>query len=295
MTMRVTHRSVQANTLANLQTNLVKMSKLQEQLSSGRLINRPSDNPAGTVSALQLRGDLRTTEQFTRNADNGIGWLATADGAMMESLSMLRRVRELTVRGANTGSMGPQAREALALEVAGLRDGLLGLANTSYNGRPVFGGTTAGQVAFDATGSYVGDAGTVMRRVGPNTQVRVDVAGQAAFADASGRSVFALLEDVAAHLTGDPSQLGGDLDALDAAINRMLSAVSDAGTRFGRLESLKQVATDRAIDLKTALANVESIDLPATIVDLQMQEVAYQAALGAAARVLQPTLMDFLR
>jgi flagellar hook-associated protein 3 FlgL len=295
MTLRVTHRSMQAGVLANLQDNLTRMGRLQEQLSSGRLISRPSDNPSGTVTALQLRGDVRATEQYQRNADSGIGWLGTADTALTQSLSVLRKVRELALQGSSTGAMGPEARQALATEVRGLRDSLLGLANTAYNGRPVFGGTTSGQVAFDpATGAYAGDAGTVQRRVGENTSVRVDVDGTAVFGDGA-TSVFSLLDDIATHLANDPTQLAGDITRLDGSTSTVLTTVTDVGTRYARLEAVRQTAADRLIELKSSLATVESIDLPATVVELQMQQVAYQAALGATARVIQPTLMDFLR
>jgi flagellar hook-associated protein 3 FlgL len=293
--MRVTHRTIHTGSLANLQENLTRTARLQEQLSSGRAISRPSDNPAGTVTALQLRSDVRRTEQHQRNVDNGIGWLGTVDNALTQSLSAVRRVRELALQGASTGSSGPQARAALAAEVTGLRDTLIGLANSSYAGRPVFGGTTSGERAFDpVTAAYVGDDGQVVRRVDGGDPVRVDVSAAAAFGP-SGSSVFDLLSQVADHLESDPTALSGDLGRLADALNRLLTAVTDAGTRYGRLEGVRQSTADRLIETRSSLATVESIDLPATIVEMQMQQVAYQAALGATARVLQPTLLDFLR
>jgi flagellar hook-associated protein 3 FlgL len=299
MSMRVTHRTMQAATLSNLQASLTRSGRLQEQLSSGRLISRPSDDPAGTVTALQLRADVRRTEQHQRNADNGIGWLGSADSALTQSLSVVRKVKELALQGSSTGSTDTRARAALATAVEGLRETLLGLANTSYAGRPVFGGTTSGQAAYalDAsTGAitYAGDGGAVRRRVGDGDPARVDVSGPETFG-ADGDSVFDLLTRVAADLVGDPAALSGDLAELDAATNRILTAVTSVGTRYGRLEGIQQSAADRLIDLESSLATVESVDLPATIVEMQMQEVAYQAALGATARVLQPTLLDFLR
>jgi flagellar hook-associated protein 3 FlgL len=295
MAIRVTHRSIQTSSLANLQANLTKMAKLQEQFSSGRLINRPSDDPAGTVTALQVRADNRTNDQYLRNIDSGIGWLATTDSALTQSLSVLRRARELTLQGSSTGSQGQQAREAIAAEVEGIRETLLGLANTTYNGRPVFGGTTNGGIAFDRqTGGWVGDANEIQRRVADGTDVVINVDGYALFGDGV-TSVFALLDDIAAHLKDSPEDLAGDLAQLDAISERLLSTLADVGTRYGRLETLKLSATDRLIELKSQLSNVESIDLPETVVKLQMQEVAYQAALAATARAIQPTLLDFLR
>jgi flagellar hook-associated protein 3 FlgL len=294
MAIRVTHRSIQTSSLANLQANLTKMAKLQEQFSSGRLINRPSDDPAGTVTALQVRADIRTNDQYLRNIDSGIGWLATTDSALTQSLSVLRRARELTLQGSSTGSQGQQAREAIAAEVEGIRETLLGLANTTYNGRPVFGGATDGAVAFGADGTWQGSSDQIARRVADGTDVVINVDGDILFGDGAG-SVFAVLDDIAAHLKDSPEDLAGDLAQLDAISERLLSTLADVGTRYGRLETLRLSATDRLIELKSQLSNVESIDLPETVVKLQMQEVAYQAALAATARAIQPTLLDFLR
>jgi flagellar hook-associated protein 3 FlgL len=134
----------------------------------------------------------------------------------------------------------------------------------------------------------------VLRRVDGGDPVRVDVAAVAAFGP-EGASAFDVLSELADHLENDTDALSGDLGRLDAAMNRILSAVTDVGTRYGRLEGVQQSTADRLIGTRSSLATVESIDLPATIVEMQMQQVAYQASLGATARVIQPTLLDFLR
>src|SRR5688572_7985996 len=150
---RVTHRSMGVRVLQNLQHNLTSMGALQQQLSSGKLSSRPSDSPTGSVAALRLRSEIRATEQYSRNAQDGLNWLGTADEALTTSSTMLRRVRDLTLQGmsAGTGS-SVTSRTAIAAEVSTLREALLGVANTQYLDRPIFGGTTTMTAAFTAAG-----------------------------------------------------------------------------------------------------------------------------------------------
>lgn len=298
---RVTHHSIQVNTLANLQRNLSAMGTLQEQLSTQKRINRPSDDPTGTVSALQLRASLRATEQHGRNADDGIGWLGATDTALRGSSERLVHAKVLTVRALNSGVQSPASRAALALEVEGVRDSLVSLANTDHLGRSVFAGTAGAGPAVTPPagpgGTYTWadtGTGTVERRVADDTVVRVDTVGRDVFGEGPD-SVFALLDTIAAQIrTADPG-LSGSLAALEERFAAVTAAASSVGARYGRVEAAQQHAQDRELALTTSLSEVESIDLPATIVQLQSQEVAYKAALGATAKVLQPSLMDFLR
>ena len=301
--MRVTQHTIASNSLANLQTNLGRVSQLQEQMTSGKVINRPSDSPTGTVSALGLRGEIRTTEQYSRNANDAVSWLGTQDTTLTSINDVLQRVRVLTLQGSNDGALGPAAREALATEVTSLRESTRGLANTTFLGRPIFGGTTANTQAFvvDATSGatpqpivYQGDGGKVVRRIGDDATVRVDTDGLAVFGP-DGASAFDVLDRIADHLVTDPAALAGDLGALDDATLRVRTALTEVGSRYNRAEAARQAADDRVLTLRATLSGVEDIDLPHTIMDLQMQQMAYQTALGATAKALQPSLLDFLR
>jgi len=289
---RITQRSMADTTYANLQASLSRSSTLQEQLSSGKQVSRPSDNPMAAGDVMQLRTERAANAQYIRNADNGIAWLSTADAALQQSSERLSKAKELTVQ-AGSGALSQVNRDAIAGELRGVRAGLLELANTQYLGRPVFGGTTDGPAAFDATGAYVGDAGTVARRVGSESTVPVNVSGGAAFGT-GGTSVFARLDALIADLeAGTPTT--GHLDGLDQALNGVLGSLSDVGARTNRIDNLRAKADDAAITLRSAQSQIEDVDLPKTILELQLQSVAYQAALGATARVIQPTLLDFLR
>ena len=294
-TGRVTDSSIHTRVLANLQRNIAKSEKIQEQLSSGKQINRPSDSPTGTVSALQLRTESRANEQYLRNAQDGLGWLDTVESSLSSASTLLNRVRDLTVQGLNTGSGNAQSREALAVEVDQIREQLLSHANTKYLDRPVFGGTTTGSAAYDATGAYVGDDGQTMRTVSAGTKVRVDTNGPQAFGTGP-TGVFGVLTDLAAALrSGDDAALTAGLNNLDGASNVLRTAMSDVGARYNRINQAKESAQDRLLSVTAQLSDIEDIDLPKTIMEMQLQQTSYQAALAASAKVIQPSLIDFLR
>jgi flagellin-like hook-associated protein FlgL len=293
--VRVTQRAVAFTSLQGLNRNLDAVGKLQQQLTSGRLINAPSDSPTGTNRAMQTRAEMASVSQESRNISDGGAWLEQADSTIQNMLNATRKVRDLTVQGISTGSASPASQKALATEVASLREGLLTLANTNVQGRPLFGGVTPGNKAYDATGAYVGLAGPpVTRRVSETEVLRVDVTGPEAFGPAND-DLFAVVGRIAADLTADPAALETHLADLDVIMQGMYTAVADIGARAKRLDGLAQINVDRSLTLQSQLAETENIDLPNTIMQLEMQKVGYEAALAATAKVISPTLLDYLR
>jgi flagellar hook-associated protein 3 FlgL len=134
----------------------------------------------------------------------------------------------------------------------------------------------------------------VTRTVSDNSKVRVDTDAAAAFGSGSGQ-LFTVLGKISSDLRTSPSSLGGDLGQLDSARGLIQTSLSSVGARYNQLTLMRQAADDRVLDLSSQLSDVEDIDLPKTLTDLQLQQTAYQAALAAAAKVVQPSLVDFLR
>jgi flagellar hook-associated protein 3 FlgL len=272
-----------------------RLSDLQQQLSSGRRLNRPSDSPTDTSTAMRLRSSLAAAEQYDRNAEDGLGRLALVDQTLFGVTDLVSRARAIAVQGANSGAMSPASREALATEVDQIRAALLDDANTAYLSRPVFGGITAGDVAFDDTGTFVGTDGEISRRVSDNAKVRVDVDGKALFGDGP-TSAFAELDALSNALrAGDDPGVQASLGALTSRLTVISTVHADVGAAYKRIEEAQSALETKKLDLTTSLTEVENIDLPRTMIDINLQEVAYQTALASAARVLQPSLIDFLR
>lgn len=296
MITRVTQQMMSQRSLDGLQLGLTRLARIQEQLSTGKVINRVSDAPADATAAMRLRSSTATQKQYQRNADDGAAWLAQADTALADATNQVRRARELGLQGASSGTMSQQGREALAIEVDQLRQGVIATANTTYLDRPIFGGVTAGTQAYDpTTGAYLGVNSPVQRSVADGVKVRVDVDGQATFA-ASGTSVFDDLTTLSAAIrANDTTAMRTQIDALKVHLDQLSVTQSDVGARAKRIDQATAAAGDAEMALSTRLSNLENTDLAEATVNLNLQQVAYQAALAATARVMQPSLVDFLR
>jgi flagellar hook-associated protein 3 FlgL len=307
MVSRVTNQTMMLSASHNLQTNAARLARLQEQSSTQKAITRPSDDPAATADSLRVRADQRANAQYGRNIDNASGWLTTVDSTLDATTAILRRVRDLTVQGANDGSMSATAKEAIAIELEGLKSDLLVQANTKYVGRTIFAGNSdtgaAYSVAYDATATppttytFNGTAGSaVERRINAETTVRVDVDGSAAFGvDGGGTtSVFTLVDGIVADLRSG-TNVGYRLTEIDSRMDAMVGERAAAGARQAQVQRAQETTMDRSVSLEAQRSAVEDSDLGQVILSLKLQEVAYQSTLAVTARVLQPTLMDFLR
>jgi flagellar hook-associated protein 3 FlgL len=288
---RVTQRGVSDSALRGLQASLARTQKLQNELSSGRRVNSPGDDPSAAASAMALRSQRRADEQYLRNADDASGRLNMADNALTQMSDRVRKVRELLI-GSGDGGLGDSDKQAIAAEVKALKSEISGLYNTKWQDRPVFGGTSNSEVALDPdTGAYVGNDAQILTRISRQATIRTDVKGTDAGAD----SLPALLDRIAANITGNPSALSVDLGALDGARDKILQTLGDVGARAARVESTKSTVDSERLDFTSRISENEEIDLPLTIMNLESQKVAYQAALGAASKIMQSSLVDFLR
>jgi flagellar hook-associated protein 3 FlgL len=293
MISRITSGAMADSATRHLQANLSQLARLQEQAVSQRAFAAPSDDPSAAIAALNLHDEQRRTAQYARNVDDGIAWVTAADSAISSSTALLGRARDLVVQGANDGTMNAESREAIAVEIEGLRDELLAQANTAVLGRSVFAGTSDAP-AFDAAYAHSGAPGSaVVRRVSDEASIRVDTDGAAVFGDGAD-SVFALLDRIAADLRAGVG-VSARLGEIDDRRTAMLSAQGAVGVRQAQMERAKEATMHDQVSLEARRAAVEDVDSVEVLVRLQAQELDVQSSLAVTARVLQPSLMDFLR
>jgi flagellar hook-associated protein 3 FlgL len=300
--MRITQRSVVLTSLSGLNGNLAAVNKLQQQLSSGKLISQPSDDPTGTNTAMLTRQSQAGNAQQARNISDGRTFLDATDSALQMMLDQVRRVRDLTVQALNSGAQDANSQADIATEVTGIRESLIGQANQVVQGRPLFGGVTSGSQAYDpTTGAYTGVGGAngiavqpVTRRVSDVEAIRVDITGPEAFGDPNGTDLFGVVKSIATDI-GDPTKLAGHLADLDEVMSQMTTAAADVGTRSARLDDAATQNSSQSLNLQAKLSDTENIDMAKTIMNLQVQQNAYQAALSATAKSISPSLVDFLR
>jgi flagellar hook-associated protein 3 FlgL len=293
MFTRVTSLSMTRSAQYNLQNGLAALSKLQVKATSKNAITVPSDDPAGTGKALQVTSQQAATTQYGRNIDDGASWLATIDTTLSSTSDLMRQVRDLTVQGANDGSLSTSAKASIVTSLQSLRDELLKQANTSYQGRNVFAGNSDAGAAFNPDLSYNGDGSTVQRRVDANTTVRVDADGSAIYGTGA-TSVFALVDTIVSDLQNG-TNVGPRLTEIDQRMSAITAQQATIGTTETQLDRAKVTNQNSALDLETQRSSIQGIDLASVILELQSQQTTYQASLALTAKVLQPTLMDFLR
>ncbi|MGY2743682.1 flagellar hook-associated protein FlgL [Pseudarthrobacter sp. O4] len=292
---RVTNLTMSANAQRTLQTQQSRLAELQEKATTLNKISRPSDDPAATAKALETRALLAATAQYGRNIDDGGTWLTAADSALEQATNVMHRVKDLTVLAGN-GSLNQSGKDAIAFELEALSKDLVSIANSKHLGRNIFAGSSDAAAAFSSAAPPVfnGVSGSaVERRVSATQTVRVDADGEAIFGSGTG-SLFDVVSKIAADLRSG-TDITPRLAAVETGFKNVVNGRAEIGTRQSQLERAGNVNTELEATLDAQRTGIEKADLGSVIMDLKLQETNYQVALAATARVLQPTLMDFLR
>ena len=304
MGLRITNQMVSRSILADINDVSRRMSLTQQKLASGKEITRPSDDPYGTSRALTLRSDIAATQQYQRNVTEAVSWQNITDAALSKMTDAVHRARELTLKAAND-SAGQAARDAIAAEIDQLVEAVKGEANASYGGRYVFSGTATTTKPYTVGGpdTFGGNTAAVAREIGPSVAVQVNVVGQDLLGNGQGANDSLLLDnlrDLAQRMrsgtTADMNTLRTtDLRNLDDNLARIVQARATVGATTNRLEA----ADMRLMEVEEAamklLTEVEDADMAKTMVDFSMQNSVYQSALQAGARIVQQSLLDWLR
>jgi flagellar hook-associated protein 3 FlgL len=294
MTMRITDQIVYAGQTRSLQSSLAALATAQQRAMTGSKLNRPSDDPSGAVTSLQLRAQQTQNTQFARNVTDGQAWTTAADTALQQTSTLVRNARDLVIQAGN-GSLNQDALNSLADQLSGLRDSLLTQANTQIAGRNVFAGTSDAGAAYDTTTyAFSGTPGSaVTRRVGDGQTVRVDVDGTSVYGSGA-TSLFAQLDGMISDLrAGTPISYG--IAELDSAQQAIGSAQAAVGSAQNALQTAGSAQATAATALTARRTDVEDVDTAQAIIDLTNRNNVYQAALLAVSNSMQTNLTDFLR
>jgi flagellar hook-associated protein 3 FlgL len=290
---RIPNQLLVNNSLSALQESFAKLADLQDEASSLKRLSKPSDAPADVVSAMQLHAGIDRNDQYTRNLSDAQGWLGNADSALTSAVTQLQKVNDLVVQASNA-STDANARQGIAAQIDQIRQNLIGIANTQYAGRPIFAGTASGNIAYDSTGQFVGVSSAVERNIAPGQRIQVNVNGDTAFGPA-GNDIFTTLAQISNAVLTDPSQLTGLQTTLETRTTQVQGQLAQVGSQFLRVQNMQSQNTSSGLTMKQNLSSIEDADIAQVMVQLQAQQVAYQAALSATARAIQPSLTDFLK
>lgn len=292
--MRVTQSMLASNSLKNLSKSYASMGKYQDQLATGKKINRPSDDPVVAIKGMFYRTNLTEVEQYKRNLSEAYTWMENSEAGIEQATQVIQRIRELVVQGQN-GTNSPEDLEAINVEIKQLKEDLAGVANTQVAGRYIFNGTQTknppinvnkltGELNFDKMVNTSVDV-----EVSKGVQLKVNIDPTNVF----GEDLFNTIKDIEDGLSN--GNLDNALGALDSHIDEILAERSDLGARYNRLELVDSRLSDQEVIANRILSDNEDADIERVITDLTIQESIHRASLSVGSRIIQPTLIDFLR
>jgi flagellar hook-associated protein 3 FlgL len=303
MSNRITSDMVIGSTLASLNADQVALARTQAELTSGKSISEPSDNPVGTSQAIALQSALDGLGAYEKSAQDGVSRANTASSALASIDSQVQRVRELVLQGAN-GTNSASDLQAIADEVAQLTEGIKQSANAQYDGQYVFSGTMTSTVPYPqgAEDEFRGNTSPVARAIGPGSTVNVAFNLSSALGNGQGSGDGKLLDTlrtITEHLrSGSPEAVEAlrttDLSSLDSNLNTLTDVQAEAGAVTDQIN----LALSRISSLQTAtteqLSGVVDANIAKVSMEYSNEHAAFEAALHAGASIVQTSLLDFL-
>ena len=305
--MRITNNMMNTAFLQDLQRNLRNLDTMQNRISSGKMVSRPSDDPMRLQQIFKLETAIDQHQQYIRNIDDAYAWLSSTDAALDQAGGIMSRVRGIAVQGA-TGTNDQGARTALADEVRQITEQLIGVANATHAGRYLFAGTKTTEKPFadiiwdldpppvDPTyQGFSGNNAVMSYEIGPGVTMAVNTTAKKVFGEDGVEAIELLRRLEGALRDGDLAEINWALGKLEQVESQLLTARSEVGARMNRLESTKTRFTDDIITYKALKSQAEDADAAEAIMYLKMQEAVYHASLAVGARLMQPTLVNYLR
>ena len=296
--MRVTSTMQNLQLLNNLRQTNTEILKWQDKLATGRRIQRPADDPVGVNYLMRYETEIARSDVFLENVRTGLGMLRTMDSLMQQASDVLKRVKVLVQQAAND-TIGPDDRQIIAAEMRQLREQMVMIGNSSFNGRYLFNGQKMDQPPYTSANAAneATDDGVFYLNVSPSIQVPVSLQGEFIFGEAGDpENTFKILDDIIDHLmNNDVEGLRLALDRMVVAEERIYAAWAEIGARTNRFELVENRILDEQVSLHRLKSETGDVDMADAIIRLKLHENTLQAALATGARIMQISLIDFLR
>jgi flagellar hook-associated protein 3 FlgL len=289
--MRITNKMMATTIKRNVFRQSERLLRSQEILASGKRINRPSDDPVGIGKVLDYRKSLASLAQYDRNIQQAKNRIEFMETTLENVEELIGAAKNWAVNQAGSSTAD---RAAAISNVPHLREQILQLANAKMGTNYIFSGFKTDTPAFDANGNYNGNNGYFSVLTSDNAEMQIEADGQRVF---QGREdVFDALDNLLTGLqTDDVSLIDAQIDRLVAARDQVQAVRAENGARYQQLEMSENQMARLKLTVEELLDRTEKANVEEAIIDLKNQEMAYEITLNAAARIVQPTLMNFLR
>lgn len=303
--MRVSTPMMIGNVAARIAANSERLYRVQQQISSGKRMLAPSDDPTGAARAAQMRSSLSQIAQYADNVELATQKLNTVDGLLGDLAAAIRSARDIALQAANE-TLSEDSRAALAQQLDDLTRRVMEIGNAESGGYYVFAGyqTQTTPLATNASGPppvvYNGDDGAQIIEIGRNASIVVNLTGSAVFniggaANPALDDLFTTITELRDNIVaGDSEAISQQISDIDAHLQRVLVQRAGVGGKLSQLDLCVTRLQNVSLTVQEALSKVEDVDLAQAAVDLQAEENIYQATAAVAAQVSRLQLVDFL-
>lgn len=299
MALRVTPGMMHGNLMRNITHNLNRMENQQNMLSTGRKLNKPSDDPVGITYSLRYRSELAMNEQYEKNVTTAKSQLEHTDSVLGQLNDIVQRAQELVTQALN--DTNPQsALDAIAIEVDQLYEQAVMIGNDSMNGKFLFNGQMTNVKPYDSAVADTQDTDTekTLITLSAGLSVPLNVTGGEVFGTSTETdNLFKVLKDIKNALTptANKTDLANASTRLNSRFDKVLNIRSEIGARSNRVDLIDTRLQDLTLNLNSLQGETEDADMAETIMKYNQEQSVYQASLSTGAKIIQPTLIDFLR
>ncbi len=281
--------------LRNLSNSYTKLDTYMEQLSTGKKINRPSDNPVVAMKGINYRRQENEAEQYLRNTGEARNWMDNSDAALDKATKAMQKLRELAVKASN-GTNDKEEYASMKEEAKQLKEHLISLADTQVNGKYIFNGTDTTNSPFDKNGVFSPNTDPVNIPISAGSELQVNMDGEAVFGNGLFDKVDSFIQKLEnSDMENIEETIGESISELDSGVNQIIDARAGLGARMNRLELVENRLGDQKIMATKMMSDNEDVNFAEAITNLIKQESLHRAALSAGSRIIQPSLVDFLR
>ena len=293
--MRITQSMITKSLLSSINRNRESMHSIQESITTGKEVERSSDDPVKFFRANRFRQSVKQNEQYLENVQDAKGWLQATASNLDSMLNQVMTLRERAVQSAND-SLSAENRLHMASEINNIVEDLVNMANESFLDKNLFSGTKTkieNPFLFDGNSmEYQGNTGKINRRISENFTININVTGQ----DILDTNIFNSALNLRTALENDDTnEIANMIDSIDSASEKMISLNTSIGSIQNQLELAEDRLRTANLNLSTFISETEDVDLASAITQYNSEEMAYQAALQSTANILRLNIMDFLK
>lgn len=298
MAIRITQNQLARQFNTDVQSIYSRLAKSQQQVSDGRRITRPSDDPVGTGQVLGFDAQLSDVRRYQDNVATSIGFLDAADSALDSVTNALQKIREKALQAAN-GTNSPNDLQSIASEIQQLKEVVRDGLNMQYGDAFVFGGTATSNAPYPAPGNaYAGNPGVMSRRIGQGQTAQINVPGSAVVGAAgppAPGNTLDIIDSLVTNITsGNTNGIQADTTLIVQQTNLAIDVRTQLGATVSRLETTRDrlaLTEERLLAARTEVADVDTAE---AFMKFTQQQSMYEAALAAGTRIMRTSILDFI-